>query len=55
MAVEKSVAPPTVCALVLNYNGKEHLEECLASLLRAARAYEATREWKLPVVVKTAR
>ena len=30
---------PGVCILVLNYNGKEHLGECLASATHAARAY----------------
>lgn len=30
---------PAVCMLVLNYNGMAHLDDCLTSALRAARAY----------------
>lgn len=31
--------PPSVCLLVLNYNGMAHLDECLTSALAAARVY----------------
>ena len=37
MSVHRS---PSVCALVLNYNGIEHLAECLGTLRRAARTYD---------------
>lgn len=33
------MSPPSACILVLNYNGKLHLQECLASALVAARRY----------------
>jgi GT2 family glycosyltransferase len=33
------MTPPSVSILVLNYNGKHHLDECLGSLQRAAAAY----------------
>jgi GT2 family glycosyltransferase len=33
------MTPPRVALLALNYNGLAHLDECLSSALRAARAY----------------
>jgi GT2 family glycosyltransferase len=40
MAVSKSLAVPPVSILVLNYNGKQHLQECLSSALVSARRYD---------------
>jgi GT2 family glycosyltransferase len=34
------MTPKSVCVLVLNYNGLAHLDDCLGSLLRAARSYD---------------
>jgi GT2 family glycosyltransferase len=31
---------PAVCVLVLNYNGKAHLDDCLTSALASARSYD---------------
>jgi len=33
---------PTVCILVLNYNGMAHLDQCLTTAIRAADAYPGT-------------
>jgi GT2 family glycosyltransferase len=33
------MSAPSACILVLNYNGRSHLEDCLASALVAARRY----------------
>src|SRR5262249_3465969 len=37
-----TMTAPRVCAVVLNYNGAQHLDACLSSLMRAAAALRET-------------
>ena len=32
---------PSACLLILNYNGQEHLKECLPSAFAATRIYDS--------------
>ena len=37
-----SAAQPSVCLLILNYNGMQHLDACLSSAVLAAAAWDAS-------------